>query len=454
MSTHHSSDGISRLGELLRYEQTLGLPASALPPPVDPRRRRRRRLRTALIAGGTALVLAASAGGYSAWTLTAPIGTATLVSDAPIVPVSDPVQLDLGSDAAAAAVSLVSGGADYLPAEASGMWATLGGDEPRPIASVTKLITALVILDAKPLADGEDGPTITFSRADHALYDKYYVQGATIAAMPTGSSLSQHDALEAMLIVSACNYAEAVSNWAYGSQGAFLGAARAWLAANGLTGTTIVEPTGLDARNTSTPTDLIALGKIALANPVIAEIAAMPSLNVPNIPPTLATNTLLGVDGVTGLKTGTLEGTGSNLLFSATVDVGLVEPLVVVGVFLGGYTRESVNLDVRGLLESIRSGFHQVELAAAGDRVGTYSTPWGESADVVLGEGASLLTWSDTPITSTFDLDQLTSASTGDVVGEMTWATGVDTTTVPLVLDGDLEPPDAWWRLTHPAELG
>ena len=150
------------------------------------------------------------------------------------------------------------------------------------MASITKLITAMVILDAKPLADASDpGPTITFDKADHDLYDKYYVMGATIARMPTGSTMSLRDALATMLIPSASNYAEAVSTWAFGSQGAFLDAARRWLAAHGLTGTTIVEPTGISSRNTSTPADLLAIGKLALAHPAIAHIVATPGCRCP-----------------------------------------------------------------------------------------------------------------------------------------------------------------------------
>ncbi|WP_299016513.1 hypothetical protein [uncultured Caulobacter sp.] len=64
------------------------------------------------------------------------------------------------------------------------------------MASVSKIITALVVLEKYPLADASDpGPTITFSKADHDLYDQYYVRGATIAAMPTGTRMSLHDAL-------------------------------------------------------------------------------------------------------------------------------------------------------------------------------------------------------------------------------------------------------------------
>ncbi|WP_217993945.1 hypothetical protein, partial [Bacillus sp. AFS001701] len=77
------------------------------------------------------------------------------------------------------------------------------------------------------------------TEADHDLYDRYYVQGATIAPMPTGTSMSLHDALAAMLIPSASNYAEALSSRIFGSQDAFLGATRTWLSGHGLTGTTI-----------------------------------------------------------------------------------------------------------------------------------------------------------------------------------------------------------------------
>ena len=178
--------------------------------------------------------------------------------------------------------------------------------------------------------------------------------GATIAAMPTNSTMSERDALKLMLVASATNYAEAVTGWAFGSNGAFVNATKQWLAANGLTQTTIVEPTGIDARNTSTPTDLIALARIASANPVVAQIVALPHLDIPDFEQLPNTNDMLGTGGVNGLKTGTLEGSGSNLLFTALLPVGLPDPLSVTGVVLGGFSHESVNLDVTTLLQEHR----------------------------------------------------------------------------------------------------
>src|SRR3546814_1493954 len=161
--------------------------------------------------------------------------------------------------------------------------------------------------------------------------------------MPTGSSMSLRDALATMLIPSASNYAEAVSTWAFGSQGAFLGATRSWLAAHNLTGTTIVEPTGINRRNTSTPADLLSIGKLAASHPVIAQIAATPSVSLPGPGVMYTTNDLLGTGGITGLKTGNLgEGT-YNLLYTASLDVGAAAPLSMTGEMPGGGSRESVD---------------------------------------------------------------------------------------------------------------
>ena len=50
-----------------------------------------------------------------------------------------------------------------------GVLAKRGPQAPRTIASITKVVTALVVLEAKPLAPGEAGPTITFTQRDVAI---------------------------------------------------------------------------------------------------------------------------------------------------------------------------------------------------------------------------------------------------------------------------------------------
>ena len=449
--THPESSpgGLSELSELMIEEQDASLSREARK--ADPKARRARR--RGLIAAATVIaVVLALVGGYVVWALNAPLPAVATEWSEPKVAL--PAGATVRHPAAGSSAISISGADDYLGPAASGIWATSGTDEPRPIASITKLITALVILDAKPLAGVDDpGPRITFSKADHDLYDKYYVMGATIAAMPTGSSMSQYDALATMLIPSASNYAEAVSSWAFGSQGAFRAATKRWLEANGLVGTTVVEPTGMNPRNTSTPTDLLAIGKLAAANPVIARIVSTTGMTLPGPGGMANTNGLLGQSGITGLKTGNLGENTFNLLYTASIQVGAGVQLDITGVMLGGGSRQSVNSAVLGLLESIRTSFHEVPVATTGQVVGTYSTPWGASAQAVVSKDVSIFTWSDTPIAVTMETDAPAAYTDGSTVGTITWTAGPKTKSAPLTLQGSIEPPSAWWRLTHPAEL-
>ena len=165
------------------------------------------------------------------------------------------------------------------------------------------------------------------------------------------------------------------------------------------------------------------------------------------------TNSLLGSEGITGLKTGNLGEGRFTLLYSAMLDVGAAEPLSVIGVVLDGASRDAVNRDVLALLSSIRAGFHDVPVAERGRPVGSFSTPWGSTARMVLGKAASIFTWSDTPVTVEMETTTPVAYEEGETVGTVTWTAGPNTVSVPIVIEGSIEPPTEWWRLTHPSEL-
>ena len=415
------------------------------------RLRRRRRARGWLIAGGIVVAVAAAVGGYCAWALTAPLPALEVTTRVLTAAPGAHVALELPADRAAA-IAVSGGGADV---GADGLHAVSGDDEPRPIASISKLITALVVLDAHPLQSADDpGPTLTFDKADHDLYDQYYVLGATVEPMPTGSSMSLHDALVTMLLPSASNYADAVSTWAFGSRSAYLSATRAWLGAHQLNGTTIVEPTGVDSRNASTPSDLLAIGQLAAADPTLARITSMTSATVPGVGEVDNTNDLLGSGGITGLKTGN-NGPGTfALLYSASFGIGLDDPVNVIGVSLDGQSREQVDADVSRALHSIAAGVHVIGVAKGGTPVGVVTSAWGGSAQLVLARDESLMTWSDTPISATVAVTVPPTGADGQEVGVATWTSGGRSAHAAIAVRGAIDPPSGWWRLTHPGLLG
>lgn len=336
-----------------------------------------------------------------------------------------------------------------------GVLSSSGEQTPFPIASLTKTITSLVVLDAKPMAAGETGPTITLTDDDVDFYYDTIAENGSAAPVVAGSQFTQRQMLEALLLPSANNYSISLAVWAYGSVDAYLEAARAWLDARGLTGTTVTNTSGLGATNVSTPSDLLTIGKLVLADPVLSSIVREPTAVLPAIGEVENTNVLLGQYGVTGLKTGTDDASGACLLFSADLQVE-GRTVTVVGVILGAADHTVLNNAVVSLLQSVPAGFHQVQLATTGQTVGSYTTGWDETADVVVASDASVLVWQDTPITVSVRARAIDAGASGSTVGSLSYEVGAGaeggaaTIDVPIALDADVAPVTPWWRLTNP----
>jgi serine-type D-Ala-D-Ala carboxypeptidase (penicillin-binding protein 5/6) len=403
-------------------------------------RRQIYRRRRAAVIGGLALLL--GAGVYLPMTLLAPIGDTTAV----IAPFTPPVET-------APALAFPGYGASAIGAVGfTGTLATAGAADALPIASITKIITALVVLDAHPIGLGETGPEITFTSKDVGFYNAALAKNGSVKTVRSGQVLTQRQIMELTLIASANNYAMSLATWAFGSEAAYVDAARAWLSAQGFTATTIVDATGLSPDDASTATELVAIAKLAIANPVIADITSTKSADEPGVGAIKNTNTLLGKDGVDGIKTGTLDEAGACLLFSADYDIG-ESTVTVVGVVLGAADHETLASNIQTLLASVVPGFHEVTLVSKGDVFGSYSTAWNDSAELTATESSTVVTWSDTPIAALVEAERITLVDSGDDVGAVTFTVGEQTIVVPLEVDATIDDPGPWWRLTHPAEV-
>jgi D-alanyl-D-alanine carboxypeptidase (penicillin-binding protein 5/6) len=354
---------------------------------------------------------------------------------------------------AAAELTLPTYGASGIGAVGTdGLLAASGSTEPVPIASISKIITTLVVLDAKPIDEGTDGATLSFTSADVQIYNDYLAENGSVKAVAAGTTFTQREVIELLLVGSANNYAQSLVNWAFGSEEEYAVAANAWLTAHGMASTSVVDATGMSPSNVSTPQDLVKLGELALADSTVSTIIAQESVTVPRIGELSNTNKLLGVDGIDGIKTGTLDEAGACLLFSADVTIA-GKDITLVGVILGGPDHSVVNKDVRALLNSAEAGYHEVVLSTAGQQFGTYSTEWGTETPLVATEDRSTLVWSDTPVAATVSADAVTLADGGDDLGSVVFDVGGSEITVPLETTTAIEDPGAWWRLTNPTKL-
>ena len=134
-------------------------------------------------------------------------------------------------------------------------------DERNSIASVTKLMTAMVTLDAKlPMDD-----TITVSDAD---VDRYK---GTHSRLTVGTRLSRRELLRLALMSSENRAAAALGRTYPGGLSKFVQAMNAKAAALGMTRSGFADPAGLQPGNLSTASDLVRMVKAAAGYPLIRE---------------------------------------------------------------------------------------------------------------------------------------------------------------------------------------
>lgn len=135
-------------------------------------------------------------------------------------------------------------------------------DNVVPIASLTKLMTAMVILDAKQ--DPEEKIRIDAQDVDVIKH--------SASRVPVGATLPRKEVLQLALMSSDNRAAAALARNYPGGIDAFRVAVQAKLQALGMVRTTILEPTGLSFHNTSTAADLVKMASAASNYPEIARI--------------------------------------------------------------------------------------------------------------------------------------------------------------------------------------
>lgn len=219
-------------------------------------------------------------------------------------------------------------------------------DVAAPIASITKLMTALVVLDAKqslgePLqitADDRDLPKASFSR------------------LAVGTTLSRGDLMHLALMSSENRAAHALGANYPGGMTAMVAAMNAKAATLGMSNSHFVDPTGLSSLNVASPEDLARLVMAASKNPTIREYSTDPSYavrvrrhlvefhNTDNLVKNRDWN-------ITVQKTGFINEAGKCLVMNAVIDRRSV--IIVLLDSYGRYTRVADAKRIKTWMESV-----------------------------------------------------------------------------------------------------
>jgi serine-type D-Ala-D-Ala endopeptidase (penicillin-binding protein 7) len=134
-------------------------------------------------------------------------------------------------------------------------------DVAMPIASITKLMTALVVLDAKQPLD----EPIQITDSDRDL------PKSSVSRLTVGTTLNRGDLMHLALMSSENRAAHALGSNYPGGMPAMVAAMNAKAAALGMSSAHFVDPMGLSSENVASPEDLSKLVIAASHNPAIRE---------------------------------------------------------------------------------------------------------------------------------------------------------------------------------------
>lgn len=351
-----------------------------------------------------------------------------------------------------AALPWPSQGSAAVAVDGVGLVGSHGTTAALPIASITKVMTALVVLHDHPLTAGAGGPTITISQADVATYQADVATQQSVVAVTAGEQLTELQALEALLIPSGNNMADTLATWDAGSVAAFVGKMNAEATALGLRQTHFVSPTGLETGSVSTPTDLIVLGEAAMADPVLASIVAMPSATLPVAGTVFNYDYNVGHSGFVGIKTGSDTVAGGCFLFDAQETVAGT-PVSIVGAVLDQQAVPIIQsaLDAStALVQGLTPQLAVHQLVAAGQRIATITTAWGAGTQVVAARPVSSVAWPGMVAHLTVHVDHLgTSVAKGAPIGMLTLSVNGTVVHDPLKAAAAVSGPGLGWKLTN-----
>ncbi|MFK0140626.1 D-alanyl-D-alanine carboxypeptidase [Streptomyces murinus] len=344
-------------------------------------------------------------------------------------------------------------GQGWMDGDGIGTMGNFGKQTPVAIGSVAKTMTAYIILRDHPLKPGQEGPKIKVD-ATAEKEGGYNKSGeSTLNTVHAGDSLTEKQALSAVMIPSANNIARLLARWDAGSEAAFVQKMNATAKQLGMTGTTYTDPSGLKETTVSTAQDQVKLGRAVVKIPALVAITSAASWTDPTGQNWPNYNSLPYWIGAIGIKTGTTTAAGGNLLFAARKKVG-GQTVTVVGAILGQHKPsilDTVNEVSKTALLGAEHALTSAKILKKGDVVGYVDDRLGGQTPIVVTQDVTAVGWSGLKVKLSFAAGTVPhTAKAGTQVGTLTVGDGSTAgVKVPVALQRDLAEPGFGAKLTR-----
>jgi serine-type D-Ala-D-Ala carboxypeptidase (penicillin-binding protein 5/6) len=241
-----------------------------------------------------------------------------------------------------------------------------------PMASITKLMTAIIVLERRRPRD-----LMTVRETAAAV-------GESSVHLRVGEKLSVRDLLAAALIQSANDAAVALAVGTAGNVSKFVGLMNVKAQRLGLTHTHFVRPDGLDIPgHYSSARDVLKLARVAMKKPFVRRLVAMRRATIAGGRSLFSWNDLLGrYPGLIGVKTGHTDAAGWCEVAAARRD-----GVTIYTVVLGSPSRAQRNADLARLLAWGQDLFGRLQVVSTGHTYATSAIRLGEDRLPLVASG-------------------------------------------------------------------
>jgi D-alanyl-D-alanine carboxypeptidase (penicillin-binding protein 5/6) len=358
-----------------------------------------------------------------------------------------------------------------------------GPEVPVPVASLAKMATAVVMLRDHPIPLGSSGPSILVNGDEAGQFGVDLANNETTIPLQAGESITELQLLQALMVASANDAAYTLAEWDAGSEAAFVAKMNGLATSLGAVHSHFVDSSGFQPQSISTATDMLRIAAAGMAIPTFAAVVDEPAATVPMAGVITNVVTLIGTNGIVGVKSGYTSQAAGCMVLAGNRTVAGRSVLVLAAALgqkiqpppaaattpptAGAPTTTTVPYNaleaqypllytgplVEGLLYASEAKVTPVILTRSGQVVGTATAEWGGSRRAVPAVATTEATMLGVPgqrIASVITpMPHRGQRIVHDQVGSIRFTLGKETAVVLLARRGALALPDWTWKVLH-----
>ncbi|MGC9168951.1 MAG: D-alanyl-D-alanine carboxypeptidase family protein [Desulfurella sp.] len=267
--------------------------------------------------------------------------------------------------------------------------------QPIPIASVAKIMTAYLILKNHPLHLGQNGPDITITKNDVKIYKKDLKNQQSVLKIAANEKLSEKQLLEGLLLPSGNDCATVLAKWDDGTVKAFVNKMNKMAKLLNMNHTHYADPAGVRLYTVSTANDQLKLAQKVMQIREFRYLVSKPQATLPVAGTVYNVDYDLGKDGIVGIKTGSMPQSGGDFVFASNQYLKW-KHILILGALLGEYGERPLMDALKStikIINQVKNNIHLSQLFKKDQKIGYVKFEWLKPIPLITGSSFYTITW-------------------------------------------------------------